>query len=50
MRLAFSASLHAPLEFNGAPATLNFWSSEKDAFPEEAVELLVEIARIIAGE
>jgi hypothetical protein len=49
MRLAFSASLHAPLTFDGQPATLNFWSSEKDAFPEEAVNLLTEIARLAAG-
>jgi hypothetical protein len=32
------------------PATLNFWSSEKNAFPEEAVKLLTEAARLAAGE
>jgi peroxiredoxin len=48
MRLAFSASLHVPLQFDGQPAALNFWSSEKDAFPEEAVKLLTEIARLAA--
>lgn len=47
MRLAFSASMHVPITLEGKPATLNFWSSEKNAFPEEAVKLLVEIAQTV---
>jgi hypothetical protein len=49
MRLAFSSSLHVPIAFDGQPATLNFWSSEKNAFPEEAVNLLTELARLEAA-
>jgi hypothetical protein len=49
MRLALSSSLHIPIEFDRQPATLNFWSSEKNGFPEEAVTLLADLARIMAG-
>jgi hypothetical protein len=50
MRLAFSSSMHIPVRFDGQPATLNFWSSEKNAFPEEAVKLLTEAARLAADD
>lgn len=49
MRLAFSSSMHVPLRVDDKPATLNFWSSEKNAFPEEAVQLLTEIGRLASG-
>lgn len=45
MRMAFSASMHAPVRIGDHAATLNFWSAEKEAFPVEAVELLTEMIR-----
>ncbi len=48
MRTAFSASLHIPFKSHVSPATLNFWSTERDAFPEEAVKVLADVAAILA--
>jgi len=45
MSTALGASMHVPITFEGQPATINFWSAENGAFPEEAVELLEEIAK-----
>lgn len=50
MRLAFSSSLHVPVRVKSQPATLNYWSAEKDAFPNAAVELLTELAKMMTAE
>ena len=47
MAQAFASSLHVPIEREGKPGTINFWSSEADAFPVEAVELLREVATLM---
>jgi len=42
------SSLHVPIEYEGHPATLNFWSKETNAFPEEAKALLRDMAALAA--
>jgi hypothetical protein len=41
------SSMHVPVEFNGARATVNFWSAEAGAFPPEAVKLLEQVAHLM---
>ena len=41
----FASSVHVPITVNGKKASLNFWSSDADAFPTEAVSLIEEIAK-----
>jgi peroxiredoxin len=43
------SSMHVPVTFKGARATINFWSAEAGAFPPEASKLLEEIARLMAS-
>jgi hypothetical protein len=37
---SFKSSVHIPFKFHGKQATVNFWSSEPNAFPGEAVQIL----------
>ncbi len=45
MARALGSSLHLPVTIDGQAGTLNFWSTEKDAFPPEVVALLTEVAK-----
>ena len=40
-----ASSVHVPVKVDGATATINFWSTDQNAFPPEAVKLLEELAR-----
>jgi peroxiredoxin len=42
-----SSSVHVPTVFDGAKGTVNFWSMERDAFPDEAVAILKEAAAVM---
>jgi hypothetical protein len=42
------SSMHVPVEIDGTRATINFWSSEAEAFPPEAVKILEEVAKLMA--
>ncbi|MGD9646203.1 MAG: redoxin domain-containing protein [Pirellulales bacterium] len=45
-----ASSVHIPVQIDGRPATVNFWSTEADAFPPAAVELLAQVAaKLTAG-
>jgi peroxiredoxin len=48
MSRGVASSLHVPVKIDGAAATVNFWSIDKDAFPPEAVKLLEELAQAMA--
>ena len=43
------SSMHVPVTIGGVPGTVNFWSAEPGAFPPQAVQLLEEVARLMAG-
>jgi hypothetical protein len=45
MSRAFGSSAHVPVIINDRAATINFWSTDKNAFPPEAVKLLEEMAK-----
>ena len=38
MARAYGSSLHIPVKIDGKAGTINFWSTENDAFPPEARE------------
>lgn len=42
------SSMHVPVQFHGVPCTINFWSSEAEAFPEPAAKILEEVAKLMA--
>lgn len=48
MAQAFGSSLHVPVKHDGKTGSVNFWSSEADGFPPEAVKLLTEAAQKLA--
>jgi peroxiredoxin len=48
MGRAYASSLHIPAKIDGVPGTINFWSTEKNAFPPELVSLLQEVAGAMA--
>jgi peroxiredoxin/mono/diheme cytochrome c family protein len=48
MSQVFGSSLHVPVKHAGKTGSVNFWSSEADAFPPEAVKLLTEAAQALA--
>lgn len=50
MARGVSSSVHVPITFEGRPATLNFWSTDTDAFPPEAVKLLEALAKKISAQ
>lgn len=49
MSKSLASSVHVPVILEGKPATLNFWSKEKEAFPDEAQALLRAVAEIVAS-
>ena len=42
------SSMHVPVEIDGVPCTVNFWSAEAGAFPPEAVKLLEQLVRLMS--
>jgi len=40
----FGSSMHVPVEIDGQRGVISFWSSDRDAFPDEAVAVLRELA------
>jgi hypothetical protein len=44
MARGVASSLHVPVKLGDTAASINFWSTEKNAFPPEAVKLLEELA------
>ncbi|MCA9161443.1 MAG: redoxin domain-containing protein [Planctomycetales bacterium] len=45
MSRTFSSSLHIPIRHGGVSGTLNFWSTEPDAFPSSAAKICEQISR-----
>lgn len=44
-RHGLRSSLHVPVEIDGQPGVVSFWSQELNAFPPQAVEYLEHVAR-----
>lgn len=49
MSRSYASSLHVPVKIDGQAGTINFWSTEKNAFPPELVGLLREVAQAMAS-
>jgi hypothetical protein len=47
MSKAYGASAHFPVKLDGVSGTVNFWSTEPDAFTEEAVMILKEVTKLM---
>jgi peroxiredoxin len=47
MSASLASGVHVPAALEGRPATVNFWSKEKDAFPAETYDLLRTIAAAV---
>ncbi|MBX3415022.1 MAG: redoxin domain-containing protein [Pirellulales bacterium] len=47
VRKGVQSSMHVPVTVRGKRGTVNFWSSEPDAFPPQAVEYLSEVGRLL---
>jgi hypothetical protein len=45
MARGVASSLHIPVKIGDKSATINFWSTDKNAFPPEAVKLLEELGK-----
>ncbi|MBI2824315.1 MAG: redoxin domain-containing protein [Planctomycetia bacterium] len=43
------SSMHVPIEVGGVRATINFWSTDADAFPQPAVQLLSALSKAMAA-
>src|SRR5262249_34370941 len=43
------SSMHTPVIWDARPATVNFWSKEKNAFSGETVTKLEALAKVVAG-
>jgi hypothetical protein len=43
------SSLHVPVKIGDSRATINFWSTEPDAFPQPAVQLLSALSQAMAA-
>ena len=41
------SSLHVPAEIKGQQVTINFWSTDADAFPPQAEAMLTGVAQIM---
>ena len=48
MAKVYASSVHVPAKKDKLPGTINFWSTEPNAFPPAAVELLAEVAKLMA--
>ena len=47
--LGAKSSLHVPVELGGVRATINFWSTDANAFPEPAVQMLTALSKAMAA-
>jgi hypothetical protein len=45
-----SSSVHIPVIWEGRPATVNFWSKQKNAFTDENVPILEAVAKLVAAK
>lgn len=45
----FTSSLHIPVQVQGVPGLISFWSTERDAFPPEAVRHLTDLAKQLSS-
>jgi peroxiredoxin/mono/diheme cytochrome c family protein len=45
MSKAYQSSYHLPIQKDGLPGSINFWSAEKDAFPPELTKMLGELVK-----
>jgi peroxiredoxin len=50
MSKGLSSSMHSPVIWESRPATVNFWSTEKNAFSGETVAKLEALAKVVAKE
>jgi hypothetical protein len=48
MSRGVASSLHIPVKLGDTPGTVNFWSTETNAFPPEAVKLLEQLVKKMA--
>ena len=46
-RRGVQSSMHVPIVVDGQRATLNFWSTEPEAFPQQAVDYLSAVAHLL---
>jgi peroxiredoxin len=49
MSKCYGSSFHVPVKVGGNSGTINYWSTEKEAFPPEARGVLEEAAAVMAG-
>jgi hypothetical protein len=49
MSKSLASSVHVPVILDGKPATVNFWSKDTGAFPEETQMLLRAVADAVVG-
>ena len=47
MARVYKSSVHFPIEIDGMKGSLNFWSTEAEAFPPEAVNLIQEVVKAL---
>ena len=50
MARVYKSSAHFPVEIDGFKGSLNFWSTEPDAFPPEAVNVLKEVVAAMTAK
>lgn len=50
MSKAYGSSAHFPVKLDGVSGTVNFWSSEPDAFPAEAIAVLQEVTALMTSK
>ncbi len=43
------SSLHIPVEIGGVRGTVNFWSTDADAFPQPAVQVLAGLTKVMTA-
>lgn len=48
MSRVYGSSVHIPITYNGQPATLNFWSQDTQGFPEAAIDVCKEVAKLLS--
>jgi peroxiredoxin len=49
MSKCYGSSFHVPVKVGDKSGTINFWSTEKEAFPPEARSVLEAVAALMAG-
>jgi peroxiredoxin len=50
MKRALRSSFHVPVVIDGKPGTINFWSKEKEAFPQPITTMLQQLAETMAKD